>query len=251
MIGDYNGGDFSLRGFVNQYIGTRIKNKGLIEIRADYSHLTPGWFYHRRDTNYFSWQTDFKKQQFLTGNIGYRYKNFHAGLQYNLVTNYTYLNENALPEQFSESFGIFQAFVRKEFRIWNLGIDNMLIYQKSSKEDILHLPEFIAHINIYYTQELFRGATTIHPGIDFFYNTAYYADAYMPALKSFYLQDEFKTGNYPYMDIYVTIKIKRARIFFKYAHFNSGLMGYDYFMVPGYPQKDANFKLGISWMFYD
>lgn len=251
VIGEYNGGDFSFRANVNQYIGTEEKNKGLISIRANYSHVTPGWFYQQRDSQYFNWDNDFDKQQNLIGSMDYKYKDLQAGVTYNLIKNYTYLDENAESRQFGESFSVIQAFLRKDFRIWNLGIDNTIIFQTSSKKDILHLPDFIAHVNIYYTQELFRGATTIHPGIEAFYNTAYYADAYMPVLKSFYLQDEMKLGNYAYIDVYLTIKIKRARIFLKYAHANAGLMGYDYFMVPNYPQKDGSFKLGLSWMFYD
>ncbi|MFA5781089.1 MAG: putative porin, partial [Bacteroidales bacterium] len=67
----------------------------------------------------------------------------------------------------------------------------------------------------------------------------------------FYLQNDFKSDNYPFFDFFVNLKIKRARIYLKFDHVNSGLMGYNYYMIPHYPMSDRAFKFGISWMFYD
>ncbi len=83
------------------------------------------------------------------------------------------------------------------------------------------------------------------------YNTEYYADAYMPALRAFYSQQSYKTGNYPYIDAFVNIRVKRAKMFLLVEHLNAGLMNYDYFMVPSYPMPDRAIKFGIAWAFYD
>jgi len=71
----------------------------------------------------------------------------------------------------------------------------------------------------------------------------------MPALRQFYLQNEKKTGNYIYADFFINCKIQRVRFFVKYQHFNAGLMGYNYYMIPHYPMQDAAFKFGMSWIF--
>ena len=73
----------------------------------------------------------------------------------------------------------------------------------------------------------------------------------MPALRSFYLQNEKEIGNYVYMDVYLMLRVKRAVIFLKYQHFNAGWLGYSYYMTPHYPMADAAFKFGVSWVFYD
>ena len=109
----------------------------------------------------------------------------------------------------------------------------------------------MADVAIFVTLPLFKGATTIQPGISLYYNTSYYADAYMPALRSFYAQGNKEIGNFVYADIFFNFRIKRARMFFKYSHFNSLFGTYDYYMVPSYPMMDAGFRFGISWKFFD
>jgi hypothetical protein len=36
-----------------------------------------------------------------------------------------------------------------------------------------------------------------------------------------------------------------------FDHVNSGLSGYNYFMVPFYPQSVRMFRFGVGWTFYD
>lgn len=251
VIGDYNGGDFSFRANVNQYLGNQYKNLGMLSIKARYAHVTPPWFYNHYHGDVFRWDNSFAKTEYLTGEFDYTYKRLKAGIKYNLIKNYTYLDTLARPAQFGENFSVLQAFLIKNFRLGKFGIDNNIVFQTTSKSDILHMPEIIAHVNFNFTQSLFSDATIIQPGLEFFYNTAYYSNAYMPDLRSFYLQNSIKTGNYVYADVYLNIKIKRVRMFMKYQHFNAGFMGYEYFMVPHYPMKDGAFKFGVSWKFYD
>ena len=87
-------------------------------------------------------------------------------------------------------------------------------------------------------------------GLDVSFFTSYYANAYMPALGLYYLQNEKKIGNYPFIDFFFNMKIKRARIFFKTEHVNSGFMG-AYYLAPHIPAPDRCIKLGINWAFYD
>ena len=57
----------------------------------------------------------------------------------------------------------------------------------------------------------------IQLGLDIFYFTSYYGDAYMPALGMFYIQNKKQIGNYPFADIFFNFKVKRARVFLKVA----------------------------------
>jgi len=91
----------------------------------------------------------------------------------------------------------------------------------------------------------------LQPGIDLHFLTAYYADAYMPATAVFYMQNDKKIEEQLYIDVFVNFKIKRARMFLKYSHVNAGLLGYNYYSIPGYPMHDRIMQFGISWMFYD
>ena len=113
------------------------------------------------------------------------------------------------------------------------------------------MPDFMARVSIYPTLSLFKNAAVFQPGIDIFYNTAYYASTYMPALRMFYLQDEKKIGNYPYVDIFANLMVKRFRIFVKYSHLNALWSENRYYMIPHYPMQGNAFRWGVSWSFYD
>jgi hypothetical protein len=109
----------------------------------------------------------------------------------------------------------------------------------------------MAEVAIFVTIPIFKKAAIIQPGIQLYYNTKYYASAYMPALRSFYDQSQKEIGNFVYADFFFNLRIKRARMFFKYSHFNSHFGTYNYYMVPSYPMMDAGFRFGISWKFFD
>jgi len=88
-------------------------------------------------------------------------------------------------------------------------------------------------------------------GFDLFFNTKYYADAYMPSLASFHRQNEKQLGNYPYFDAFLNIQLKRFRFFLKVEHLNAGWIDKNYFSVLHYPRNGRDLKFGLSWTFYD
>jgi putative beta-barrel porin len=236
---------------INQYIGTKYKNKGMLSIDANYGQITPPWLYNYFEGDVFKWDNSLAKQEYLIWEADYKYKSFRLGAKYMLMKNYAYFDSLAQPAQYGEAFSVLQAFAAKNFKFGKFGINADAVFQTSSNADILHLPKLIAHANFNFTQNLFKNATVIQPGMEVFYNTAYNGNAYMPLTRNFYLQNAFETGNYLYADIYIKAKIKRVNMYLKYRHFNAGFMGYDYFMVPNYPMRDAEINFGISWTFYD
>jgi hypothetical protein len=130
-----------------------------------------------------------------------------------------------------------------------------LVYQKTDNEIILGLPK-IAFYNSTYLKHMFNfratgGKLLTMIGFDLFYNTKYYANAYMPSLTSFYRQTEKKLGNYPYFDAFLNVKLKRLRVYIKFEHLNSGWIDKNYFSVLHYPRNERNLKFGLSWTFYD
>jgi outer membrane cobalamin receptor len=87
--------------------------------------------------------------------------------------------------------------------------------------------------------------------VDVAFNTKYYADEYMPATSQFYIQNEKQIGNYPYIDLFLNAKIKRANIFVKLQHATEGLLGKTYYSIPNYPLQGRAIKFGVCWKFYD
>ena len=73
----------------------------------------------------------------------------------------------------------------------------------------------------------------------------------MPATGVFYNQAERLTGNYPWVNAFLNLKLKRTRFFFMFEHLNEGFSGFEYQHVPGYQLPVRMFKYGIAWTFYN
>lgn len=248
VLGGYNGGDYSMDGSFEQFFG-KLNHKAYINVSKGTRH--PEFFFNNYYTDYFKWNNSFGSQNYLKGEFGVILKGFDLNASYTRLTNYVYLNKDILPEQYNDALTVLAGHVSKEFRIKHWIANVYVAAQQISPDSILQLPALIGKISVCYDVMLFNKALHAQIGISGTYHSQWYQDAYMPALRAFYRQDTYISGNYPYLDAFINLNIKRARIFVKYEHFNSGLMGYNYMLVPDYPQADAAFKFGISWLFFD
>ena len=88
-------------------------------------------------------------------------------------------------------------------------------------------------------------------GVDCRYNTAYYANAYMPTTGQFHLQNTTLVGNYPLMNVYLNLHLKQFRFFVMYYNLSQTFMTPTYYSVPHYPLNPGMIKCGLSWNFYD
>jgi len=251
VLGDYNGGDFSLRVNLSTILGKLNKNAGTIMLTGIYAYQQPGWYYNHFLGNNFKWDTSFNKQGLISAGFDYKFKFLNAGFNFNRITNYVYLDSTAHPQQFKNEFGYLYAYFNTDVDLWRFKIRTKLAYQTVQGTTVLRLPAFMGSLAIFYTQSLFKGAALLQPGLNFYYNTPYYADGYMPALRSYYLQDYKQTGSYLFMDVFINIKIQRARFFVAYTNFGTMFEGHKYWAAPHYPGQDAAFKFGISWRFHD
>jgi hypothetical protein len=251
VFGDYNQGDLSMKVSLTQTLGSTKHNVGSISLTGFSCFQQPGWFYEHYLGNNFNWDTTWKKQDIISGGFSYTFKSVDAGITISRISHFVYLDTAVRPRQYNPQFGFIFAHLNGEVNIWRIKMKGQFAYQTIQGTTVLRLPAFLGTLAIYFTQQLFHGAATFQPGLGFFYNTQYYGNSYMPAIRSFYLQDMTQTGNYPYMDVFINLKIQRARIFVTYTHFNASLMSRTYFMVPDYPMQDVSFKFGVSWIFHD
>ncbi|MDT8400699.1 MAG: putative porin [Bacteroidales bacterium] len=249
-------GDFELKGNI-RWSFNEDEKKSEVRARGSVLNTGPAWWINNWGSKHFKWTNDFGSEFRI--NLGASYDNpgidFSAGLDYSLVTNMFYFNGSAVPEQHGGAISVLSARLNKNFSFWKLRFDNSLLFQKSSNIDILDLPLVCARTAFYFDHEfLFKatgGSLQTQLGFEAEYNAAYYSYAYMPATGVFYVQNDFKTGNYPVINVFANLKIKRTRIFVGFDHLNYGLMGYDYFLSPNYPMNIRMFKYGLAWTFYN
>ena len=175
--------------------------------------------------------------------------NFHLKLNMYSLNNWVYANSVCIPVQSNEQITLFTAEIKKTFQVWKLYFDHYLIYQNSSS-NLIQVPEVSGRLR-YYFQSKFK-TMKFQIGFDVFYNTAYYANAYNPATRMFFLQNDRLIGNYPLVDPFVSGEIKRAIIFAKYEHANQDLFTLNgYYTTPHYPISLSSFRFGVRWRFYD
>jgi len=250
-LGDFNNGGFNLEGMANQNVKFKNGKSGDINFSFLTTSQQAGYFFTNFRSNYFRWDTSFSSQIMQQAAISLRYQKMEGKVEYHLISDYVYLDQSAHPVQYKGNINIIKASLSNDFRWKVWGIDAQIVYQFNSNKEILRLPDLLARVSFFPTLPLFKNACILQPGIDLFYNTAYYASAYMPATRMFYLQDEKKIGDYVYMDVFINLMVKRFRFFIKYQHLNSLWSQSRYYMVPHYPIQERIIKFGLSWSFYD
>lgn len=250
----YKQGDFDLFGALAY---TPASGKYKISPSLDFSFERPLYLYNNYYSNGFIWRNNFTPVKKAHLSLFFRHspKKFETKLDFALLRNVIYFDTNAYPKQYDEDIQVLSGSVSKEFRFWKISSLNKIALQNVNKTSIISLPVFVFYNSTFFQQRIFfkftGGEFITQLGFDMVYNTKYFVPSYMPHTASFYNQQELQFGNYPYVDIFLNIKLKRARFFFKFEHVNSGLLDKDYFTVLNYPRSVRMFRFGISWNFYD
>ena len=223
----------------------------LIRFGGETSRTTPSWLYSYYRSNHFKWEQTLNPvyYQHISGEIAWPKYRVKLYAKTGLFTDYVYFDEEALPEQMTSSSAFFLVRGEKDFRFGIFQFNNLVQYQKTGDETVFAVPEFAYKGSFLLGGFLFKRALYAQLGIDLRYQTEYYAHTYMPATGVFYQQKEIKIGNYPYADVFLNLKIREVRLFFKYTHLNQGLLDNTYYTAPHYAEKPRHLYFGLSWQF--
>jgi hypothetical protein len=217
----------------------------------------PSFWYEQWGSNNFRWNNNFDKEFRIDLGTDFSFPGRSADLRFNyaIIDNYTDFGIDGMPSQHGGGLSVVALQIKKGLRAWKFHLDNDVLVQQSSNQDVLSLPlvtvrsaAFFEHLFIF---ESTNGRLNLQTGAEVFMHTPYHAYAYMPATGRFYRQDQVMTGNYPFINVFLNFKIQRTRAFIMFDHVNSGMMGYDYYMVPTYPMNIRMLRYGIGWTFYN
>ena len=199
-------------------------------------------------SNHYIWKNDFgKTQRFrVGGEVNMPLSWTRVNVAYETLKNYIYFGNDALPVQHSAGIHVFSVTVNQDLHFKAFNWENRLTFQTSSDEAVLPLPKLSLYTNLYLQ---FRVARVLHVqiGADCNYYTKYHAPSYNPSNMTFHTQNTTECGGFAMMDLYANFKLKRARFFVSWNHFNQKLFGGDnYFAIPHYPLSPRRFQLGVS-----
>ena len=217
--------------------------------------LAPFYMRHYH-SKHFMWDNDMDKE-FRTRvegelNIARWKTRLRAGVEN--IKNYTYFNQQAVPEQKDGRVQVISASLNQDFKLGIFHLDNEVTWQKTSDETVLPLPDLSLYHNFYMQFKLAKKVLNVQLGADVRYFTKYNAPAYMPAIQNFHLQptnDQVEIGGYPIVNVYANLHLKRTRFYVMMYHVNQGMSKPNYFLSPHYPINPRVLKFGLSWNFYD
>ena len=244
-------GDFDIKGQWKQYLGTTRRNFGQAVFDVELKRQSANWFETSYYSNHFRWENDFNASTYLTFNLKYQYKDYCIGVKQTSIANFIYFGTDARPAQNEGMFSIREAYLSFYQKLWRFEFEGFASLQKSSNEDVVHLPLVQGSLKIGYAQPVFRKAATLYPSITVRYFTKYYADAYMPATRTFYLQNEVEIGNFPFIDLALAIKVKKAHIYAAYSNMFLLTGNYNSFIAPHYPMRDSRIFIGVNWRLFN
>lgn len=223
--------------------------KGNIEI----SETTPELFLTNYFSNHIKWENNFKKEKRFLLKGALEAKKWELELGYNLIhiKDYIFFNRDALPQQ-ADNLTVTSAYLQKNFNFFNgLNIFNRIVWQVNSNKNVLSLPDLMLFSSVYYERVLVKNALSGQLGFNLYYRSKFYSDAYNPTTAQFYNQREEKLGGYPFADLFLNFKWKKALIYLKVEHVNQGFPNNNYFATYLYPYNPTVFKYGVLWTFYD
>ncbi|KAA6349831.1 hypothetical protein EZS27_002727 [termite gut metagenome] len=255
------GGQFRLNGDLN--LNFRLwRDTVTFTGRVSVTNLLPSFYIRNYHSTHFWWDNANQDKEFrsrLEGelNVEHWKTNLKAGVEN--IKNYTYFNAEALPVQYNGNIQVVSAILNRNFRLGIFHLDNEISWQKSSNSDILPLPDLSLYHNFYIETKLAHKVLSMQLGVDMRYFTKYKALTYTPAIQQFHLQaqtdeedNRTEIGNYPIVNLYANLHLKRTRIFVMMYHVNEGIIDdSNYFLVPHFPINQRLLKFGLSWNFYD
>lgn len=246
-LAGYNAGDLHLSGNIETRIPF-LKDTASVTAKAYFKSLSPTFYENNYISRYLKWENNFEKvgKTYMGGEINIPQTKTKFGVGVENLTNYIYFDKDGYPKQYSDNIQIIAATLQQNFRLSALNWDNQLVYQTSSNQDIIPLPDLCIYSNLYIQFKIAQ-VLTIQMGINAHYWTKYKSPTYEPSTQQFKLQDEVEVGNYPLINGYVNAHLKQTRFFIEY--YNLGPMFItpsNYFSMPHYPVNPPGIRMGLS-----
>lgn len=247
----YNIGDVEATGAINSAFNV-LGSTAELFVNGGFFMRSPELQEEHFFSNHIKWDKSFIREKTLRIKGGLRLprQKLNISASVRSINGYIYYNKEGLPDQNSDLIQVISVEAGKHFEIWGINSINRAVWQYTSNSNAIPLPTATIYSSNFYQNTLFK-VLTFQLGFDVHYNTSYYAPYYLPATGQFISQETRKIGDYPFVDLFLNMHLKRARIYVKYDHVNKGWPNNEYFHTVGYPANPRSLKFGVSWNFYD
>jgi len=251
-LGGYRIGDLLLSGEITKFIRTN-EDPSHIKLAGRFSLTEPDYFYQHFSSNHFRWENDFSKVKELLATLDYSNPRLLLDVRayYSVLTDYLYIDTDTMPAQFDKGLLLLGGVANKKLIFGAFHSYHTLAYQFASNRFVVRIPDIAYYTSNFFDFALVKDVLFLQIGFDLYYNTLFSGYSFMPATGFFYNQDVQQLGNYPYLDLFLTARLKRTMAFFKIEHPYAQTIKKNYFHVLDYPMTGMVIKFGLSWTFYD
>ncbi|MBY0426437.1 MAG: putative porin, partial [Cytophagales bacterium] len=239
-----------------------------LEVNYHHTRISPTIFQTALVSNHFQWSQKLNPTTTdeIGAKVGYKlpWHTASVHVQGQNINDYIYFRQtDATPTQFGTAFQVLYVTGNVSFNWWKLGFIGLVRYSKSSLEETvspIRFPTIYANPQIYFQSFIFKKALKFQFGLDAHYRTGYYADRYMPAIQTYFIQNDVILNNNWNMNVFLTAQIKRIRIFVRLNNIvqNTSDWGRQESKVntvftntPGYFGIPFSFVFGFNWTFFD
>ena len=225
-----------------------------LNVHFETSLKEPEHYHNHFYSNHFKWNNDFRKtsETKLQARLDIPKWKVSAEVGYALLDGNIYFDSLAVVRQNTSPMSVLSASLSKDFAFGPLRMDNRLLFQVSSNQDVVPVPTLAANSRLYLQFDISKGTMKMQLGGDVWYNTLYYSPAWNPAVGVFYNQKQTQYHNGPVIDAFINVQWKRACIFLKAENVGQGwpMEKNDYFSAHHYIRTQRALKFGVYWPFY-
>lgn len=262
----YNFGDFgvSANATLSFYPFRKAKKSPLL-IYADFetSLREPNFYQRAMNTNHYGWDNKFSKisETSIRAGLDIPHWGLEAEVNYGLLYNNIYYDSLAIVRQNDKAMSVLSAMLRKDLKWGPLHLDNRVLFQYSSRPDVVPVPTLALNLRWYlqfvlqWSEDRSEKVLEMQIGANAYANTKWNSPAWNPALGVFFNQNKNLYNNGPFFDLFINMQWKRAVIFIKYQNAGQGwpMKKLDYFSADRHIVTEPGtngLKLGIYWPFY-
>lgn len=214
----------------------------------------PEHYHNHFFSNHFKFENEFGKTSStkLRAKLDIPKWKASAEVGYALLDGNIYFDSLAVVRQNKTPMSVLSAALNKDFALGPLHLDNRILFQVSSNQEVVPLPQLAANSRLYLQFNISHGTLKLQMGGDVWYNTKFYTPGWNPAVGVFYNQRKEQYNNGPVIDAFVNAQWKRACIFVKVENVGQGwpMEKNDYFSAHNYIRTQRALKFGIFWPFY-
>ena len=223
--------------------------------RFETSLKRPDFYEQHLYSNHYMWDNDFSKISTtrIQAALDIPKWKLHASAGYALLANNIYYDSLGVIRQNPDAMSVLTATLRKDIHLGVLRLENSALFQLSSKEEVVPLPQLALNLRWYLQFPIVReDVLKMQLGVDGYYNTLWYAPGFNLVTGTFYNQREEQYGNTPRFDVFMNLQWKKACIFLKLENAGEGwpTKKHDYFSAHHYIHTNRIIKFGIYWPFY-